>query len=364
MRIQRLSSTHFRNLVHAPLPVSPGVNLFVGDNGHGKTNVLEALQFFKFGRSFRTARDSELIRFKEPFCRLEVAVEYSNADTETFAASIQRDGSKTIKVNEQDVPKLSVLVGQYPCVLFGPQDLSLVSGGPAERRRFADMTGSMTNRTYLDELRAYRRVLTQRNAGLKRGITGKAQDVWDEELVHAGCKLVERRRGVVEDVAHHVEAHVRTLGTEYPVEMSYESDLAGPFPNGVSAEEHFTVKLAASREEELRRRTTLVGPHRDDVRLMLRSRDLRRFGSQGQKRLLAVLLRLAEMSYLEAKLGEPCVLLLDDLFSELDDAVSAKLQSMLDGKRQLFVTSPVMMKWLGDESKQVYRVVAGTITAL
>jgi len=340
------------------------VNLFVGDNGHGKTNILETLQFFKFGRSFRTPRDSDLIRFEESFCRIEVTVEYSNRSTETFAASVKRDGTKKLKVNEQDIPKQSALVGQYPCVLFGPQDLSLVSGGPAERRRFLDMTGSMTDRVYLDGLRSYRRVLTQRNAMLKQGAAVKAREVWDEELVRTGCVLVERRGDLVADIARHVAEHVQTLNAVYPVEIGYESDLEGPFPNGVTRDEHFAVQLAAVRDEEQRRRTTLVGPHRDDVQLVLAGRDLRRFGSQGQKRLLAVLLRLAEMSYLEAKLGERCVLLLDDLFSELDEAVSTKLQTMLDGERQLFVTSPVMMTWRGGESNQVFRVANGAITAV
>jgi len=361
LRTQQLASTHFRNLEHEPLPLSPGVNLFVGDNGHGKTNILEALQFFKFGRSFRTARDNELIKFNETFSRLEVTVEYFNGDTEFFAASIERDGTKHIKINNNDVPKLSSLVGQYPCVLFGPQDLMLVSGGPSERRRYLDMTGSMTDKAYLEGLRAYRRVLSQRNAALKKGTTGRSRRVWDEELVRTGCELIEKRSDLVEDVASYVTEHIETLHAVFPAKIDYESNLAGPFPRGVSREEHFAAKLAGVEEEELRRRTTLVGPHRDDIRLMLRDRDLRRFGSQGQKRLLAVLLRLAELSYLEEKLGEPCVLLLDDLFSELDADVSEKLQTMLDGERQLFVTSPVMMNWRGGKSTRVFRVEKGAI---
>jgi DNA replication and repair protein RecF len=344
--------------------MSPRVNLFVGDNGHGKTNVLEALQFFKFGRSFRTSRDNELIGFTREFCRIETRVEYSNGDTELFAATVERDGTKQIKINNEDVAKLSSLVGHYPCVLFGPQDLALVSGGPAERRRFLDMTGSMTERGYMDELRAYRRVLSQRNALLKKPAQRGARAVWDEELVRTGCALFEKRRVLIGQLAQHVEAHVRTLGADYPVEISYESDLEGAFPNGVKREEYFTVRLRDVEDEEVRRRTTLVGPHRDDIKLVLKERDLRRFGSQGQKRLLAVLLRLAELSYLEEKLGEPCVLLLDDLFSELDEEVSKKLQTMLNGGRQLFVTSPVPMTWPGAESNRVFRVVDGTLAVV
>lgn len=210
------------------------MNLFVGDNGHGKTNILEALQFFKFGRSFRTARDNEVIKFNEPFSRLEVTVEYFNGDMEIFAASIERDGTKHIKINNNDVPKLSSLVGQYPSVLFGPQDLTLVSGGPVERRRYLDMTGSMTDKAYLEGLRAYRRVLSQRNAALKKGTTGRSRRVWDEELVRTGCELIEKRSNLVEDIASYVTEHIETLHAEFPVEIDYESRLAGPFPRGVS----------------------------------------------------------------------------------------------------------------------------------
>ncbi|MEJ2722402.1 MAG: DNA replication/repair protein RecF [bacterium] len=362
MRIQQLSSTHFRNLSHDPLSLSTGVNLFVGDNGQGKTNILEALQFFKFGRSFRTGRDTELIKFNEEFCRMEIGVEYSRGDSEFFTAVIERSGAKRIKMNDQDVAKLSALVGHYPCVLFGPHDLALVSGGPVERRRFLDMTGSMTDRVYLDALRAYRRVLSQRNALLKRGGQRRTGRVWDEELVRTGCVLVERRCELVAQLAGCVTDQIDSLGMDYTVELSYESDLTGPFPEGVLREEHFAARLRAVEDEEMRRRTTLVGPHRDDMKLVLDGRDLRRFGSQGQKRLLAVLLRLSELSYLEQHLGEPCVLLLDDLFSELDEPVSKKLQNMLNGERQLFVTSPVMMDWHGGEANKVFRVANGTIT--
>ncbi|UCG50680.1 MAG: DNA replication/repair protein RecF [Candidatus Latescibacterota bacterium] len=362
MRIQRLSSTHFRNLTHEPLLFSPGVNIFVGDNGHGKTNLLEALHIFKFGRSFRTSRDTDLVNFTEPFCRIEVTVDYSSEDVETLSASIERDGTKRIKKNDEEVAKLSELVGHYPCVLFGPQDLALASGFPAERRRFLDMTGSMTDRVYLSELRAYRRVLTQRNASLKSGVSRSGRSVWDGELVRTGCALIERREDLIRELSVHIGSHIQSLNVAFPLEVVYESDISNDLPEGINREEHFAVRLADIEEEETRRRTTLVGPHRDDVKFVLNGRDLRRFGSQGQRRLLAILLRLAELSYMEEKLGEPCVLLLDDLFSELDDDVGEKLKGMLDDRHQLFVTSPTTMDWGSGNSSHVFRVCEGKIS--
>ncbi len=339
---------------------SPGVNLFVGDNGQGKTNVLEALSFFKIGRSFRMSRDNDLVNFDETFCRVETAVEYAAGDGDVFSMSIERRGETNIKISEKEIPKLSDLVGRYPCVLFGPQDLALSSGAPTERRRFLDMTGSMTDRLYLDDLRSYRRVLTQRNALLKSGGGRASRRAWDEELVTRGCALIEKRIALVQSLFDHLRQHIRALDLGYKIDVRYESDVVENLPDDVSREEHFTARLVDLEGEETRRKTTLIGPHRDDVRLMLDGRDVRRFGSQGQRRLLSILLRLTELSYLEEKLAEPCVLLLDDLFSELDEHISNRLRTVLEHDHQIFITSPVMMDW--GAGGRVYKIDDGRIS--
>jgi DNA replication and repair protein RecF len=362
LRIQRLATTHFRNLVHEPISFSPGVNLFVGNNGEGKTNILEALSLFKIGRSYRTSRDTDLVSFSQPFSRVEVSVEKKDAGTDVFSASIERDGTKRIKVNSKEVAKLSELVGLYPCVLFGPQDLEVVSGGPGERRGFLDVTGSMTDRAYLDELRGYRRVLGQRNSLLKKAGSRGSRDVWDEELVRRGCAVIEKRMGLVDALFSHLEKHVEALGAPYRVEFVYESDVLENLPEGVTPEEQFTANLVDVEEEEFRRKTTLIGPHRDDLRILLDGRGIRRFGSQGQRRLLAVLLRLTELSYIEERLGEPCVLLLDDLFSELDHDASTKLRALLENDHQIFVTSPIVLEWGDGRSVRTFRVENGRVS--
>lgn len=361
MRIQRLATTQFRNLVHDPIEFSGGVNLFIGENGHGKTNVLEAIFSFKFGRSFRTTRDVELVRFGEPFCRVDASAHFEAGGDERFEMSIERTGTKTIKHDGKVVSRYAELVGRYPAVLFGPHDLDVVSGYPAERRRFLDMVGSMTDRAYLDDLKAYRRVLKQRNAALKARRLNEAQGVWTEELIRCGCSVLERRQALTEEIAGQVAAHADTLGVTYPVTLAYESELATGRPEEVGCEEHFAAKLAAAEQEEMQRGSTLIGPHRDELRLMTGGRDLRRYGSQGQRRLAAILLRLAELSHLEARLRERCVLLLDDVFSELDDEVTAKLKRMLDGGHQIFVTSPVPLKWAGDVEAKAFRVADGVV---
>lgn len=361
MRITRFTTTHFRNLQHDAIEFSAHVNLLIGDNGQGKTNALEAIYLFKFGRSFRTPRDGEMIRFGEPFCRVEAQAEYAGGDRHKFAASLERDGIKRVKLDDEEVPRYSELVGRYPAVVFGPDDLEIVSGYPVERRRFLDMVGSMTDRLYLDDLRAYRRVLSQRNAALKARRSQEAQGVWTEELIRCGCALVARREALVGALCQELESHVATLEVPYAVRVAYESELTRDRPEEVGCEEQFAARLASVEHEEVRRRTTLVGPHRDDLGLSFGKRDLRRYGSQGQRRLVAILLRLTELTYLERKLGEPCVLLLDDLFSELDEETSSKLKRYLDGRRQIFVTSPLELAWESDADIRVWNVREGVI---
>lgn len=361
MRIERLASTNFRNLNHEPLAFCPQVNLIEGDNGQGKTNLLEAISVFKVGRSFRTMRDTDMICFGREFMRVEVCAGYERGETERFELGVQRNGEKKLKIENEEIRRRADLVGRYACTLFGPQDLGLVSGVPAERRKFVDMVGCMTDRGYLDDIRGYRRALMQRNAALKAGDFASAFGVWTERLLKSGCAVARQRQGIIRKIAEEVREHAAALGVELKLELSYDSALVRNRPDAVPCETHFAAGLAAVEAEETRRRMTLVGPHRDDLALEAGGRDLRRFGSQGQRRLAAVLLRLAEMSRVEKAIGEKCVFLVDDLFSEFDARVAANLRERLGGGRQVFVTTPVPMKWAAEGETRTFRVRGGCV---
>lgn len=370
MRVDRITCTQWRNLADQTIAFSPGVNLLVGENGQGKTNVLEAIQFFKFGRSFRTHRDAELVRFGADFARVEVAGTFDAGDADTFAASIEAGGQKRIKVSGKEVERIADLVGRYPCVLFGPGDLAIVSDEPAQRRRFIDSVGSMTDPAYIRVAREYQRILKQRNAALKSRASEYELNIWTEQITTAGAELIERRVALVAALEARVGAHARDLESRYELKMRYECSIlreAGQMAAGLEAGEAppaladvFAVKLGALEQEERRRQTTMAGPHRDDVALELDGKDLRRYGSQGQRRLFAILLKLSEMSHLEAELGERCVLLLDDVFSEFDSDITARLQRLLHDSRQVFVTSPVRLDW--GEPARTFGVAAGVVT--
>nr|MCH7550013.1 DNA replication and repair protein RecF [Candidatus Krumholzibacteriota bacterium] len=335
---------------------------------------LEAIHFFKFGRSFRTNRDTELVQFGAPFCRAEVECVFDAGDHDTFTVSIDSNGEKRIKVSGKEVSRLSDLVGKYPSVLFGPDDIMIVSGEPAGRRRFLDSVGSMTDPSHIHAAREYRRILQQRNAALKARATDEELNAWNEQIVTAGAGLIEKRRDLARVLEREVKEHVKQMETAGEFSLEYDSALmreAGAMAAGAqdgasvpTLADVFAVELGARESEERRRMTTLVGPHRDDVSLRLDGKDLRRFGSQGQRRLFALLLKLAELSHLERTLGERCVLLLDDVFSEFDHEITGKLQHILDGSRQLFVTSPIELEWARTDSEaRIHHICAGKVRA-
>ena len=361
MRVDRFVSAHYRNLSDGEIEFAPGLNLVVGPNGQGKTNLLEAIYLFRFGRSFRAQVDTELIRLDQPFCRVEVGCAFADERTESFAFAIERRegrGAKTIKINGGVVGRRADLAGRFPAVLFGPHDLRTVSGEPEHRRRYLDMIGTMTDPGYLRTATEYRRVVEQRNAALKARASRDEMAAWNERLVATGADFMVRRHALTAAIERETRSHERDLQSPFEFSMRYESTLPA---DASSIARAFHDRLVSVASEEYRRGVTLVGPHRDDLELVMDGHDLRRFGSQGQRRLLAVLLKLAEMSYLERELREPCVLLLDDVFSEFDEAIMAKLQRLLEGQRQVFVTSPVAVP--KSPGARLHRVEAGRITA-
>jgi DNA replication and repair protein RecF len=354
-----ITTEHFRNLQPGRIDLSPDINVLEGDNGHGKTNLLEAVQMFRFGKSFRTHRDSDLIRFDAPFCRIEAETVNEARERETFALSIDEGGNKRIRRGAKEVGRLSELVGRYPCILFGPQDLKIVNGFPAERRRFMDMAGSMADREYLWALKAYGRVLMQRNAALKARCELDELRVWNDELAATGAALARERKSVVASFKRELAVFDAALSGAGALGMEY----AGALGEGDDLEERFHDKLRAMEQEERRRGTTLVGPHKDDLELTLDGVDVKRFGSQGQKRLCAIVLRLAEMRFIDERLNEKCVLLLDDVFSELDVENGRRLMALLSGPHQVFVTSPTRTNWEHPGNIRTFRMADGRAEA-
>jgi DNA replication and repair protein RecF len=227
----------------------------------------------------------------------------------------------------------------------------------------------MTDPAYFRLLKDYRRILNQRNVTLRSGRSRREREVWNGELAEKGCALIWKRVELTSTLQRYLNEHASLLEAPFEYVLRYDSSImrgGATTGNGGGAERPtvqaaFENKLLSLESEELHRGTTLVGPHRDDLSMKMGDKDLRKFGSQGQRRLLAVLLKLSELSHLEEELKEPCVLLLDDVFSEFDEKITQKLQQLLTGSRQVFVTSPVRLEWTGSQEVSVFGVRSGRI---
>ncbi len=323
MRLNRLSLLGFRNYRSADICWHPGLNLLVGENAQGKTNLLEAICLLALGRSPRTARTADLVHWDESSFHVQGQVE-SQGWEKTLQFSFTRPARKEILINGNPQSRVGDLLGGLLVVYFGPEDLELIKGGPDMRRRFLDVLLCQLSPSYYQALRSYRRTLMHRNALLKeRHINDEAIGVWDSQLAASGSLLISRRALMVrclESIA--CGLHANLSGQREQLGLQYRPALSGKDKFDLSAREAVAHRLAqdlqARRNEEQQQRTTLVGPHRDELLVLLNQRSLRVYGSQGQQRTAALSMKMAEIDAMREATGDTPVLLLDDVLSELD----------------------------------------------
>jgi DNA replication and repair protein RecF len=343
VRLERVKLHNFRNLREIAVDVSPRINILLGRNGQGKTNFLEALSYLALGRSFRTSRDRELIQFQQEFSH--VSVEGRDAQEEPFRleASLTRDGKKKIKVDGALVERHADLVGHLSVVRFDPDEVELAKGSPDHRRRFLDYTLSLCSPDYFRTLLEYRRAVAQKNRLLKsRSPVPDAElEVWDSELVRCGVPLLVARAETLGELEEHTcDAYSELapdggrLGLEIRGTVPVEPDIDR---NQIA--EAFGAALQEARGRERIMRHAMVGPHRDRLEVILKERSLRSFGSQGEKRTASIALKLAQGELLYERTQERPVVVLDDIFSELDRVRTEALQHRLHREHQLFIAT-------------------------
>ncbi|MCB1017023.1 MAG: DNA replication/repair protein RecF [Acidimicrobiales bacterium] len=339
MHLRRLWLSDFRSYGSADVAFAPGLTAVVGDNGQGKSNLLEAVAYLATLSSFRGAPTEALVRSGRPTA--VVRAEIVRDDRELLVeAEIVPGGRSRLQVNRQRVQRSRDLLGALRVSVFAPDDLALVKAGPAGRRRFLDDT-LVALSPKNDELRSeVDRVLRQRNALLKQAAgrlsdeVALTLDVWDAKLADAGTRLGARRVDLLGALAPYLaRAYADLAGEAVEVGAEYESSWWG-------SEAGLAGTLAAARDEELRRRVTLVGPHRDEVAFSIGGLPARTHASQGEQRSLALALRLAAHRLVSDATGTPPVLLLDDVFSELDPArCDALVTHLLATGAQTIVTT-------------------------
>ena len=334
----------FRNLERVELaPPAEGL-VVVGENGHGKTNLLEAIYYLELLRSMRGARDQDLVRFGAAGFHVAARLTRPGGGRGDIGVGFARQGKKKrARVDGAEPPRLSDALGALPSVIFSPADVTLVAGSPAERRRYLDVMLALTSRRYLAALQQYRGALARRNAALRdvaRSGSGDARvSVWEPALAEHGAVLWEARVAWADRVAGEFAERCTAIGERSAVRLRYQTALA---PRGRATAEVLADALAAQRAHDVRRGVTHAGPHRDDLALTLDGRELRLFGSAGQQRTAAIALRMLEAATLRARAGAPPLFLMDDPFAELDARRSRRILELLGegGMGQVVLTVP------------------------
>ena len=352
VHLERLALRDFRNFERLDLALPADGLAVVGENGHGKSNLLEAVYYLHLLRSVRGARDAELVRFGAGAFHVSAQVAVPAPDRPTaraVAVGFERAGKrKRVRLDGAEPPRLSDALGAVPSVIFAPVDVALVAGSPSERRRYLDVVLALTSRRYLAALQAYRGALVRRNAALRDAArTGRGEGratVWEPALAEHGAVLWADRRAWVARWRAEFAGLCAAIGERAPVAMGYTTALgvAGAPPPACDAEPFAATPdvvaaarasieraLAEKRPLDFRRGLTHAGPHRDDLDLVLAGRDLRVFGSAGQQRTAAIALRMLEAATLREHLGCEPLLLLDDPFAELDARRAHRILELL-----------------------------------
>ena len=340
MYIKQIELKDFRNYKELKTEFHPNVNIFIGQNAQGKTNLLESIFSTSMGRSFRTNKDKDMIRFGKEFFRI-CLVAFKDDNDLVVELAVNRDGKKGIKIDGVKAKKLSQLFENVYIVAFSPEDLRIVKDEPEKRRKFMDRELCQIKPSYYNSLSQYRKALMQRNACLKEFYMGNPDmtddilDIWDNKMAEYGSRILSCREEFVRKI-NKISGRIHreiTNGKEQ-LEVSYEPNIkvSGNQPS------LFYEELKKNREKDKRRGTSGSGPHKDDLRLQIGHIDIRSFGSQGQQRTAALSLKLSEIELIKEETGESPVLLLDDVLSELDQERQNYLIRSLE-KTQVFLTT-------------------------
>ncbi|HEX9103201.1 MAG TPA: DNA replication/repair protein RecF [Polyangia bacterium] len=355
MRIHALEARQFRNLEQVLLEPHPRFNVLSGDNGQGKTNVLEAIYLLGTLRSFRAGKTEEMVRFGAAQALVRARVE--KLGTQRMLEVTLAPGHKQARVDGKGA-RASDYFGGFNVVLFAPEDLRLPKGAPAGRRRFVDRAVWNAHPAYLGEVQTYEKVLRSRNAVLRDGGPESMLEVYDEQLARAAVAIVTRRRALVDELGPRVRAafeRVTQTGLELDIAYRTELDISDIEPS-------MRARLLAERRKDLARGATSSGPHVDDLELVLDGKSAKLYASQGQLRAIVLALKIAEIEFLRDKLGDSPVLLLDDVSSELDPKRNAQLFDFLKSVPcQAFITTTHRSHVLLAEERLDFHVVAGTV---
>lgn len=353
MELTEVSCRHFRCLKHIHIALTPGINVIRGHNAQGKTSILEAILYAATSKSHRTNSESDLVQHGEDSFHIEVAA--ARKDRQVAIEAHWWRGAKRFKINGIAQSRLSEILGRIHVVFFSPEDVELVKGGAAGRRRFLDMEISQIEPSYLNALQQYRQTLRQRNELLKKPkVDESLLDVWDTQIAVHGAVVIEARRRYVEELAGFATTAYHAVAQAEAMKLAYEPDVADP---GALYE-----ALVKTRAVDMRRGQTQRGPHRDDMGIWIGEKSARSFGSQGQQKSASLALKLAELELVHARIGEYPVLMLDEVLAELDARRAAHLFDAIGDTVQSIVTTTELEHRVGIfETATNFRIEGGEL---
>ena len=336
MLISSLTIKNFRNYSDFKITFDSEGALIIGENGLGKTNLLESIAYFAFGKSFQTTKDQELINFSKAFFRLEADFTIKNKLHYFEAASDKK--KKIIKINSNNISRISELYKYLKVIYFSPNDLEIIAGSPVFRRNFIDQAISQYSFDYIEALRNYKKILKQRNALFKTNYSSSEKRAWDEQFAKVGTRIIEFRKKyllnfapLLEDYYKEISGAKESLNTNYKYSFPNESD---------DLFSDLMDYLLQIEEQEKHQERSLAGPHLDDIDIFMNSHSARNFSSQGQKRSIAIAMRLAQTELIKEKDDDTPILMFDDVLADLDQMRTKRIIKMLKGKHQIFIATP------------------------
>lgn len=327
MIIRSLELNNYRNYANQQIFFGDHINVLVGKNAQGKTNMLEGVFLCAIGRSPRTTKDKELIKWNASFSKITLELTKSSGDKK-IEVYLFNNQNKAIKINGFPIKRMGELMGELNAIYFSPDEMKLVKESPDERRRFMDIDLSQFDKNYFYNLNKYNLILNQRNKLLKTSynntkVLSDTISIWNEQLASVGCKIIKSRLGLIEKLKKYATACQEYLtDSKESLELTY-TGFCGDSEE--SLKQMLLDGYNASLEKDMSLGFTTVGPHRDDIKILLNGIDVRHFGSQGQQRTVALALKLAELEVFNDYFKEYPVLLLDDVLSELDETRQLKL---------------------------------------
>lgn len=357
MKIKELALNCYRNYENQTIEFSDGINILYGDNAQGKTNILEAIYMLATTKSHRGSKDKEIIMFDRDDAHIRADIN-KNEIGHRIDIHLRKNKSKGVAIDRIPIKKSAELFGLINIIIFSPEDLSIIKESPSERRRFIDMELCQLNKIYYSDLSTYNKILMQRNNLLKQIYYDKSKidmlSVWDLQLSDYGTRIIRERIKFIDMIGEIIkEIHSKLTSGKETIQVVYDKNIN---------EDDFLEELSTKRDNDLRLQSTQIGPHRDDIIFMVNDRDVKKYGSQGQQRTVALSLKLAEIELVKQLINDNPILLLDDVMSELDSTRRNELLSSIDDT-QTIITCTGYDDFIKERLSidRLYRVENGTI---